>query len=113
MTERDRIAEAYIAMARQAKYRPAAPGDGVGNVDLSADELRDDGLLGKEAERYADSFIAEENTRQFFIGCTKLSTSRATVYAIEAARCMCGAANKDLILKLLRMASEEIAQKRS
>lgn len=30
-----RFKEAYLMMASKAHYRPAAPGDGVGEVDLS------------------------------------------------------------------------------
>ena len=34
-----RFRQAYMAMAKRAKYRPAAPGDGCGGIYLSKDEL--------------------------------------------------------------------------
>ena len=40
-TEFDRLREAYIAMSKRAKYRPAAPIDGCGNITLSDEVLAD------------------------------------------------------------------------
>ena len=44
-----RFAQAYLKMAIEAHYRPAAPGDGMGGIYLSEDELEDRDLLLKEA----------------------------------------------------------------
>jgi hypothetical protein len=37
----ERFAEAYLAMAGQARYRPQAPGDGFGNILLTRKECGD------------------------------------------------------------------------
>ena len=58
-TEFDRLREAYIAMSKRAKYRPAAPIDGCGNITLSDEVLADPQQLGKEAAHYATEFIIE------------------------------------------------------
>jgi hypothetical protein len=106
--EMDRIVEAYVRMAKTARYRPAAPGDGMGSVDLTKKQRADEDLLLSEARRYAARFIQEEDTRSFHIGCSKWETDRAVVYAIEAARVLCGALNDDLAVELLTMAAEEV-----
>jgi hypothetical protein len=108
MTERERIIEAYIRMAREATYRPAAPGDGFGSVDLSPAQLRSKNILRAEAERYADKFIGEENACEFWIGISNFASNRALVYTVEAARLMCGA-QEVLALQLLKMAVDELS----
>ena len=106
--EHDRIAEAYVRMAREVKYRPYAPGDGMGTIELTDEELRDPLRLQHEAHRYAVAFIREEDSLQFFIGCSNFETNRALVYTIEAARLLCcGMADKPA-LKLLQMAIAEV-----
>jgi hypothetical protein len=107
-TKTDRIAEAYRQMAGIANYRPAAPGDGLGNVHLTARELHDASLLTAEAHKYAETFIGEEDTCEFFVGCANWATNRALVYAIEAARALCSGMTDDLACQLLLMALEEI-----
>jgi hypothetical protein len=104
----DRICQAYVRMTRKALYRPAAPGDGLGSVHLSADELKDPHVLDVEARKYAAQFIKEEDGLQFFIGCSNYRTNRALVYTIEAARFLCCGMADDLALRLLRMATEEV-----
>jgi len=37
----ERFAEAYLAMAGQARYRPQAPGDGFGNILLTRKQCGD------------------------------------------------------------------------
>ena len=106
--EHERIQEAYLRMAREARYRPAARGDGCGSIDLTANELKDPELLAKEAARYASTFIKEEDTLQFRIGISNYSTNRAVVFIIEAARLLCGALDDERALKLLRMAASEV-----
>jgi uncharacterized protein YozE (UPF0346 family) len=104
-----RIAQAYVAMARQAKYRPAAPGDGFGGISLTTAELADPVLLNAEAQRYAERFIEEEDSHSnnFRIGISNYTTNRALVYAIEAARLLCGGADA-IAAKLLHMAAVEV-----
>jgi hypothetical protein len=108
MSEHERIQEAYLLMAGEAKYRPAAPGDGCGGIDLSPRELKDPRLLAEEAIRYASAFIKEEDSLQFHIGVSNYSTNRALVLTIEAARLLCGALDDERALKLLRMAASEV-----
>jgi hypothetical protein len=103
--EHKRIVEAYLKMAEEAKYRPAAPGDGMGNVYLTAEEIADPDILQKEAVKYADEFLREEDLH-FTIGVSDFSTNRALVYTVEAARALCGV-NHDLASTLLKMAAEE------
>jgi hypothetical protein len=49
-----RFKEAYLGMARRARYRPGAPGDGCGNIVLSDEDLRDPVRLDEEAVAYAE-----------------------------------------------------------
>jgi len=103
--ERKRIVEAYLKMAQVAHYRPAAPGDGMGSVDLTEEEIADTPRLAKEAADYAESFLKQEDSH-FTIGVSDGSTNRALVYAIEAARALCSP-DPDLALSLFKMAVEE------
>jgi hypothetical protein len=111
--EHERICEAYLQMAERANFRPYAPGDGMGNTELSPSELRDSNRLAEEASAYAEKFIAEENTRKFHIGVSNFETNRAFVYLIEACRCLCaGASGEPVALDLLQMAVDEIKTRR-
>jgi hypothetical protein len=103
----ERFAEAYVEMAKQARYRPAAPGDGLGHVSLSAEELRDPERLLREAKEYAVRFLEADDAHKHSIGVSNYTTNRALVYVIEAARSLCGAAD-DVALDLLQMAIDEV-----
>ena len=70
-TEFDRLREAYIAMSKRAKYRPAAPIDGCGNITLPDEVLADPQQLGKEAAHYATEFINEGY--RFWLGSATLA----------------------------------------
>src|ERR1051326_6617048 len=85
-TEYDMVLEAYLEMAGRANYRPEAPSDAVGNIQLTEQEIADPLRLSAEAESYARRFIYEENSSAFHIGVGELRTNRAFVYTIEAAR---------------------------
>jgi hypothetical protein len=74
---------------RAAKYRPAAPSDGYGSIQLSPEELRDQERLYREAVEYAVRFRREEDRCTFRIGCSSYTTNRAFVLSIEAARLLC------------------------
>jgi hypothetical protein len=50
------FAEAYLAMAGEARYRPQAPGDGMGNVCLSTEEAANPERLAREAGAYVEDF---------------------------------------------------------
>jgi hypothetical protein len=100
----DRIRQAYRAMAVEANYRPSAPSDGFGNITVPMERLD----LEVEAAAYAERFQADEHhSGEFFIGCTNYPTNRATVYAIEAARDLCGG-GVALARRLLEMALAEL-----
>jgi hypothetical protein len=108
----ERFKEAYLTMAKKARYRPAAPGDGVGGISLSDEQLADPVRLDKEAEKYAVAFRKQEESRNFHIGLSNFSTNRAFVYAIEAARSLAGVQD-ELARELLLMALAEIDAVRS
>jgi hypothetical protein len=102
-----RFCEAYLAMARKANYRPAAPGDGCGHVFLNPTRAR----LDAEATAYAIQFLAEEDRRSFRLGCSDFSTNKAFCWAIEAARQLAsGVEGRATACKLLRVALTEIAR---
>jgi hypothetical protein len=88
-SERERIREAYLLMAK-AGCRPGAPSDGFGNISLNRAQLLDHARLEREADFYADSFRREENECRFWIGCADSKRTRTLVYAVEAARLLCG-----------------------
>jgi hypothetical protein len=102
-----RCHEAYIEMAKQARYRPQAPGDGMGHTHLTKEQAADPDRLDREASEYAHKFNEEENTRTFWIGCSNFQTNRAFIWTIEAARALAGGAD-DLALDLLKMAVKEV-----
>lgn len=109
----NRIADAYRQMAADAKYRPAAPGDGWGGISLDRDQLADANILADESLRYAEKLLREEDGHQFWIGCSCFDTVRAFVYTIEAARCLCAGTDFENVAgKLLRMALAELEGKR-
>jgi hypothetical protein len=110
-TERERIVEAYIQMAEKAKYRPQAPSDGFGNIELSEEDLADPEVLADEAAAYADRFIEDEDRGKFHIGVSDWYTNRALVYTIEAARLLCMTRPSAVYaLKLLEMAAVEVKE---
>ena len=109
--EYDRICEAYLTMAEYALYRPAAPSDGMGNIQLTTAQLAEPERLANEAHDYAVNFIAEENSCTYEIGISDYSTNRALVYTIEAARQLCtGVLGRKVALKLLEMALADVKQ---
>jgi hypothetical protein len=104
-----RFAEAYLRMAEQAKYRPQAPSDGFGNIQLSLEQTKDPARLRRECVDYAHRFSAEEDKRCFDIGCSDFRTNRAFVWTIEAARQLAsGSDGNETALKLLGMATREV-----
>jgi len=105
----ERFHQAYLAMAKQAKYRPQAPSDGCGNIQLTKEQCADKIRLNAEATAYALAFDREEDSLQFWIGCSNFSTNRAFVFAIEAARVLASDSDGNPVAqKLLEMAVAEI-----
>jgi hypothetical protein len=99
-----RYREAYLAMSGQAGYRPAAPSDGFGHIQLSADQLNDAARLSREADYYAVGFVHEDDAMSYPIGCPDYTFNRAFCWAIEAARLLCSPAPVEAH-KLLLMAA--------
>src|SRR5437879_1618115 len=95
--------DAYVEMANEANYRPAAPSDGFGHVTLTDEQTNDVERFRKEAEAYAERFRKEEDSGTFLIGKASHRHLRALVYTVEAGRAICGG-KEDLALTLLRMA---------
>jgi hypothetical protein len=103
-----RFAQTYLMMA-SAHYRPGAPGDGMGNIHLSREELADRDRLYREAVEYAIGFRKEEDGHEFWVGCSDYETNRAFMLAIEVARLLAGGlGGEKYALRLLRMAIQEI-----
>lgn len=95
-----RFADAYLRMAKEAKYRPMGPTNGA---------TADKSTLAAEARHYPETFLAEDNELTFRIGCTNYTTNRASVFVIEAARLLCsGDEFNPYAVRLLRMAIKEI-----
>jgi hypothetical protein len=110
-----RYREVYLAMARHAGYRPAAPRDGYGGITLTQEELLDPAVLEAEARRYAADFVKQDDAMKYPIGCPAFTFNKAFCLAIEAARIMCGGLvsihgfdNAAAARALLTMAIEEI-----
>jgi hypothetical protein len=105
-----RFIEAYLAMAERARYRPAAPGDGMGFIFLSEDEAAGPARLRSEAAQYTSDFLGEEEEEdKFSVGCSDFNTSRAFVCAIEAARLLAtGEEGRRKAVTLLQMATEDV-----
>ena len=95
----EQLDHAYRQMASVARYRPAAPSDGFGNITATATELN----LDRECETYARDWSRSEDSREFWIGCCDSRTREATVYAVEAARNLCGC-EPAVARRLLQMA---------
>jgi hypothetical protein len=102
---RTQIEAAYRRMALEARYRPAAPSDGFGHITVPDRQLN----LEAEAEAYAEHWWKEEDGLAFWIGCPNFPARPAMIYAIEAARLVCGPPSARRYAKrLLRMALAEL-----
>jgi hypothetical protein len=102
-----RYHHAYLEMA--PFYRPGAPSDGFGHIQLSADQCHNRQRLEHEANEYTAGFLAEEEKRTFNIGCADYRTARAFLWVIEAARQLAsGDGGNATALRLLKMAAKEI-----
>jgi len=103
----EQIRTAYRKMVAKARYRPAAPSDGFGNLTIDQNEA----ITDKEMTSYAQRWWEQEDNFRFFIGCCDMRTRSATIFAIEAAKNMCGGTfGNGTALRLLRMAVKELEQ---
>jgi hypothetical protein len=103
----ERYRDAYMQMAKHARYRPGAPGDGLGNVHLSHEDAADPVRLWEEATKYAISFAKDEDTDSFWIGCSDFDTNQAFIWTIEAARVLAGG-NLQVAQRLLELAVRDV-----
>ena len=111
-TIEQRFAEAYQIMTKKVKYRPEAPSDGVGNIELNEDEINDDGILIEEALRYASKLKQEDDEAKFTLyGCTNWEYNRLFVYLLNASQLCCSNSEALLFIKrLLSAALDETAK---
>jgi hypothetical protein len=101
---------AYLRMAREANYRPGAPGDGMGGIYLTREQLASPDLLQREADRYAEEFYRREETGKLMgYACCDGRAATAFLLTIEAAHLQCsGIDGFKPALKLLQMAAQEM-----
>jgi hypothetical protein len=94
------IRGAYRRMASEVGYHPAAPSDGfghiVGDIDVPA-----------QAEEYAAAWWAEEDLGRYAIGMPDWADRAALIWAVEAARLICGM-DSVRAARLLRMAADDL-----
>lgn len=89
----------YQRMSEEARYRPSAPSDGMGNITVPLAELD----LEAEAVEYARHWWNEEEHGRYTIGCPDMTHRAALVFLVEAARNLCGMNTKGA-LRLTQMA---------
>jgi len=102
------VRQAYLEMA--PFYRPEAPNDGWGRIELTAEEMRDLDRLDQEARDYALAFVCQDETARFRIsGRPHHPINPVAIWALEAAYLLCaGEAGNATAVKLLRLALKEI-----
>lgn len=99
----EQVVRTYERLAREAKYRPTAPGDGLGNITVPVAELD----LPAEAAAYAVGWGRDEQSMDFFLGCPSFDDRPALIFIVEAARLLNGVERKGAA-HLLRMALAEL-----
>ncbi len=105
-----RFAHAYLMLAKE-RYRPQAPSDGFGHIQLSKSEFMDEDRLYREAIEYGIKFLNDDERQEFYVGSTNWETNRASVLVIEAARLLAGGFdNEPFAISLLKRAIKEIEQ---
>src|SRR5262245_5770717 len=102
------IRQAYLEMA--PFYRPEAPNDGFGHIELTAEELRDLDRLDQEARDYALAFVCQDETARFrLLGPLRHPINPVAIWALEAAYLLCAGEESNLTAaKLLRLALKQI-----
>jgi hypothetical protein len=79
-------------MASEARYRPAAPSDGMGHIRLSDEQLASKLQLAKEADQYAASFLERREKCDYTIGVPDVRKYPRSVY--HRSRGLCARASK-------------------
>lgn len=99
------VARAYVRMAAEANYRPAALSDGMG---ITIETSSQDDLTGEAAD-YAAEWLRLDEGRELAtaVGVPCYEHLTAFVFMVEAARCTCGMASEPAA-KLLAMARAEL-----
>jgi hypothetical protein len=104
------VRRAYLEMA--SFYRPEAPNDGWGRIELAAEEMRDLDRLDREARDYALAFVCQDETARFRISGRPQPhhpINPVAIWALEAAYLLCGGEEGNATAaKLLRLALKEI-----
>ncbi|MEO9246810.1 hypothetical protein ABDK96_03860 [Citricoccus nitrophenolicus] len=104
MTVPEQIAKAYLRMAREVRYRPAAPSDGMGNITVPIDQLD----LNAEVVKYVHSWLPDgKDIHEHHTGIPNYEDQAAFVYLIEAARILCGGDRRPA-LGLVKLALEDL-----
>jgi len=102
----EQIIEIYKRMAREAKYRPSAPADMLGQIDPDYE-----GKIGEEAEEYVTKWWLQEDDGLYDLGCCDFETRPAAVFATEAAHLLNnGMFNRANALALLHIAVDELQE---
>lgn len=112
-----RYAIAYLRIAAEAKYRPCAPSDGFGNIQLDDTAYKSRDQVKREAFLFGIRCVQEETygcapTTVAWRGVVNGHTGVAGRFALEAAKAFNGGGDFDpLGIKLLRMALAEAERK--
>jgi len=109
------LLSAYLDMVEKAHYRPAAPSDGMGNIVEDEPESLADARarLYLEGYEYANDWWDDEEEMEFYVGCCNFSTRPASVFALEAVRCMAGGNEGNATAeRLLQMALKSLQDAR-
>lgn len=95
------VEDAYLEMA--AHYRPNAPSDGFGHIQLEPEELKDQARLKREAKEAAEQFARSDQNYLFQVhGCPDGRLVATMYLALQAAQMCCGGPGK--IRKVLELA---------
>ena len=102
------IKDAYLRM--EGFYRPEAPSDGFGHIELSPDELADPVRLEMEAWLAARKWYeADERTEFVNTGCADYYNATAVYLILQAAQLCCDGANPN-IRRVLELAIEALPE---
>lgn len=103
MSMHEQVVGAYLLMTRKARYRPAAPSDGLGSITMPEAEL----IVEDEAATYARRWRRDEDRGTYDIGSPDFDGRIALVLTVEAARLICGV-TYPAAATLLRLAADEL-----
>lgn len=95
------VEAAYLKMA--GVYRPEAPSDGFGYIQLEPEEMKDPERLQREAQAAAEKFVRADQSYLFEVkGCPDGRLVATMYLALQAAQMCCGGPGK--IRKVLELA---------